>query len=295
MTQNVYDLGDLVTLTGRFFSDAALTVPADPSTVVLSIRDPARVVTTPTATRASVGVWTYSWLPAASGLYEIRWEGTGAVVAAEQEAIFVRVGITLGADLCSLAEVRQEIKINTTAVDDKIQTSITAASFAISKRYQRQFSPAGSQTYLFDVTSRLVDLAPFDLQPTPAPTLTLDPGGDNETVLDATDYRLRPIHSLSGTYYRLRLRRGLWLPSMGDFGFALLQIDGTWGFPSIDPDVRRAAIVTAASWVDRGAESYAMPNMDTDGPNPYPARPETWAIPSAAHSLLQRYERMVAA
>lgn len=290
---NTYDLGDLVALTGRFYSDAALTTLADPTDVTLSIRDPDRIITTPAVDHPGVGIFTYSWIPTKPGLHEYNWTGTGDVVSADQGPVYIKVGIDPGLELCTLAEVRQALRLQTTEQDGLIEEMIAAATVAIRNRYQREFAPAGTLTRTFEVTSTLVNLAPYDLQS--AESLTLDPGGDQETTLVATDYKLRPTHSLSGTYYLIRLRRGLVLPSMCDFGYAELAIAGEWGFPEIDKDVRRAAVITASAWVDRGAESYAMPNMDTDGPNPYPARPETWAIPSSAHSLLQRYERMVVA
>lgn len=233
--------------------------------------------------------------PDTAGVYQMIWDSPASPPNAVDDLV-VSWSALINQDLCTLPDVRAAIRIVTTAEDELIQTSISGASAAIAARYQRQFAPiADIVTEAFKVTGRLVDLCPCDLRTATPPVITLDPDGDNELVLVSTDYSLEPMRASSGTYYRLRLRRGLQLPSMSDFGYGKLTIEALWGFPAILENVRRAAVITAAAWIDRGAESYAQPNMDTDGPNPYPARPETWAIPSAAHSLLQRYERMVVA
>ena len=89
-TPNTYDVGDLIILTGRFFSDAAQTAPADPTAEVVRVKDPLGVTTTPVVTKTGTGVYTAPLTPANAGMYEIRWEGTGAVQAVAQERIFVR-------------------------------------------------------------------------------------------------------------------------------------------------------------------------------------------------------------
>lgn len=90
MTPNTYDVGDLITLTGLFYSDPAKTTPADPTLVVARVKDPLGVASTPAVTRVGVGIYTALLAPATHGMHEIRWEGTGAVQAAEQSEIFVR-------------------------------------------------------------------------------------------------------------------------------------------------------------------------------------------------------------
>lgn len=296
-TENSYDLGSLVTLGGLFYSDADETQLADPSTVTLSIRDPAGVITTPTPERVSLGTWTYAWQPTLPGMHEARWVATGDVVAANQEPVFIKVGLDTGLDLCTLADVRQALDLeDTTDRDALIQVCITAASRALARRYGRQLAVLGVQTFLFEGRGRLIDLSRCDLQNTDDLVITLDPGGDDELVLDpATDFKLRPARSDSGTYYRVLLGRSVSLPSVREFGFFDVQIVASWGFPAIDEDVRRATVITASAWIDRAVAGYEMPDVGAVGMNYVPARASTWAIPAAAHSLVQSLERVVVA
>jgi hypothetical protein len=294
--RETYDLGDLVVLTGRFYSDAALTTPANPDTVSLTIRSPAGTITTPTPiVHGSTGVYTYDWTPPAPGLYEVRWAGTGAVVSVDQQPIFISTGLDVGIDLCTLEDVRLALELETRDRDALIQTCITAASRAIARRYQRQFAVLGVQTFAFEACGTLIDLAPCDLQDTVDLAITLDPGGDSETLLASTDFKLRPARSSAGTYYRVRLARTLSLPSTSSFGFFDVSITGTWGFPAIDEDVRRACVITASAWLDRSVATYELPDVGANGMNYVPARASTWAIPAAAHTLLVGFERMVVA
>lgn len=83
-----YDTGDLVPLTFTF-RDAAGTL-TNPTTVALSIRDPDGVVTTPTPTNASAGVYIHDLTPTKAGLWEYRVVGTGAVAEAGEGALWAR-------------------------------------------------------------------------------------------------------------------------------------------------------------------------------------------------------------
>lgn len=296
MTVNAYRLGSMVTLTGRFFSDAAKTTPADPDTVVLSIRDPAGTITTPTATSSATGIWTYSWTPTLRGMHDVRWVGTGAVVSADQEAVFILEDFALGLDLTTVANVKAAITLNASTSDGLIQDLITQASAAITARYQREFAAvSGTPTRRVKVTECLVRLAPYDLRS--ASSVVLNPESSSPATLTAgTDYTLEPVaHTSLGTYTELRLSRTLSIDSTTrtNFGYALLDITGTWGAAAIPADVARACIITVAAWLDRGADVIA--GMDStvrpDGTTMSPS----WAIPFAAHSLLQKYAPVIVA
>lgn len=55
-------------------------------------------------------------------------------------------------------------------------------------------------------------------------------------------------------------------------------------------DVRRAAVITVSSWLDRGIADYT--SLVEDGRELRPDRSSTWAIPYAAHTLLQPWARL---
>lgn len=293
MTINAYRLGSLVTLTGRFYSDAAKTIPADPTTVVLTIRDPTGVVTTASPiVNAGTGVRTFSWTPTLRGMHDVRWVGTGAVVSADQEAVFLLEDFTLGADLATVANVKAAINITTSTSDALIQDLISSASRAIAARYQREFYPVGTATRRFKVDNLRVDLAPYDLRSVTTATLNPEAGGSATVLVSGTDYDLEPVNGgLLGTYTEVQLSRYLTInsTSLQAFGYANIDINGIWGPTVIPADVARACIVTVTAWLDRGADVIA--GMDStvrpDGSTMNPS----WSIPFAAHSILQRYER----
>lgn len=296
MTVNAYRLGSLVTLTGRFYSDAAKTVLADPTTVVLTIRDPSGVVTTASPlVNAGVGIRTYSWTPTLRGMHDVRWAGTGAVVTADQEAVYILEDFTLGLDLTTVANVKNAIGLTSNTSDPLIQDLITQASATITSRYQREFAAvAATPTRRIKVTGLWVDLKPYDLRSVSGAGVVLGPESASPTTLTAgTDYALQPVTTSSlGTYTELKLSNRL--PLMGsttlqNFGYALLDITGTWGAAAVPADVARACIITVAAWLDRGADVIAA--MDSTVRPDGSTMTTSWAIPSAAHRLLQVYER----
>ena len=90
---NVYDVGDLVTLTGTFTS--ALGVATDPTAIVLTIKPPSGSLITKTyalaeLTKASTGVYTYDYPITLEGEHWYRYVGTGAVTAAGETDFTVR-------------------------------------------------------------------------------------------------------------------------------------------------------------------------------------------------------------
>ena len=66
---------------------------ANPTTVVCKVRDPAGVITTPVITNDSTGIYhaDYATSLALQGTWYVRFEGTGAVVAADERSFVVDV------------------------------------------------------------------------------------------------------------------------------------------------------------------------------------------------------------
>jgi hypothetical protein len=82
------DVGDAVPLFVNFTNKAG--APTDPTTVVLTITNPAGVTTTPATTHPSTGHYEYDLLVTAAGTWDWEWTATGAVAAVERGSFTVR-------------------------------------------------------------------------------------------------------------------------------------------------------------------------------------------------------------
>lgn len=202
-------------------------------------------------------------------------------------------------DLCTIADVGVAFSLPTPTDDQLVQTLITAASRAIMARYNREFTPqADAATRTYRVDNGIVDLVAHDLRA--ATTVTLDPNGTPKVLAAGTDYKLLPINGSSlGTFTHVALSRQLTVSSSTttNFGFGELQILGNFGAFStatVPEDIRRAAVETVGSWIDRAASQYAsQPSL---GDQSFAARPDRfsgWGIPATAHRILSQYERVV--
>lgn len=85
---NIYDVGDVVTITGTFRDAGGNLV--DPTTVTASVRDPAGAVTTPPVSRSSLGVYAFTVEVDANGTWYYRLEGTGTNQSAAEGQFAVR-------------------------------------------------------------------------------------------------------------------------------------------------------------------------------------------------------------
>lgn len=85
------DIGDVATVTSTFTNAAG--APTNPTVVTLRIKKPTGTVTVvnqASLTNTSAGVWTYDVAIDTAGIWWYRFEGTGAVAAAEEDYLFVR-------------------------------------------------------------------------------------------------------------------------------------------------------------------------------------------------------------
>lgn len=270
-TPNIYDLGDLVSLTGRFYSDPALTTPADPTTVTLSLRGPSRVVTTPAPTKTSTGVYTYSWTPTAAGLWEINWTGTGAVVSADQEAVYVKVGIDLGKLYLPLDQLKATLSMGgTTFADIDLSLAISAASRTVDSLTERRFwldADANQVRYYTPTNERMVRID--DLVTLTSVQVDLAGGG---TYSDAwtlgTDFVLEPFNAPAEfpprpfETLRVRMLTGRWFPTYIEQS---IKVTGRFGWPSVPDDVVAATGILASKLLRRSREApFGIVTAGTD-------------------------------
>lgn len=88
---NEYDIGSSVQLSAAFFNNAGIL--ADPTAIALRVKDPTGTVTVYTGaqvTRQEAGIYSLNLALAHPGRYFYRFEGTGGVLAAADNMLFVR-------------------------------------------------------------------------------------------------------------------------------------------------------------------------------------------------------------
>jgi len=293
----ITQIGDTVSLATTFKVGAVLT---DPTTITLTVRDPLGVSTTytfaaATITRDSVGAYSKQIAVGTAGTWAWLWTGTGAAAGVD-EGTFTVERTLLGANLlCSVDDVKSALELSTAASDDLILGLCVAVAPAFASRCQREFIGPTGGTRSFGLRDRLLDLAPNDLRS--VTTMTLHPEESPQVLVADSDYLLLPQGgaSLGDTYQQIRFSSRLSFVSTvaREFGEARLRIVGNWGcFGSVPvaEEVRRAAVLTVSSWLDRAASEYAA-----DGGfarEIAPDRSATWAIPAAAWSLLMPWARL---
>lgn len=271
------------------------------ATVAFQMRDPRsgtfKVNTAATVDDAAGGLVSYAWGATdldTAGIFVVSWAVTvaGKPQHVQEAVIEVRAQAPGAVDLTTLAEVKTHLEISNsdTARDTMIVALIPAASRAIMGRCQRELAPrTASATRRFQVTSRVVDLAPYDLRT--VSSVTLDPAGAATVLVADVDYALAGYRAYTGTYLLLSLARGLaWQSTHYDsFGHSVVDVAGAWGAWDTDDvpeDIRRACAVTVGSWVDRAVAQYG--NLIDDATmQALPNRAATYAVPLAAYTLLQ--------
>lgn len=200
-------------------------------------------------------------------------------------------------DLVTRAELKAQLEVTTSAEDSLLDALITAASRAIARRYHREFTPkTASATRRFRVDGCLVDMSPHDLRTASAVTLHPE-SASPQTLTPSVDYVLGPVGGSLGGFTHVHLSARLDLVSnlSSSFGFAQLDVAGAWGLfdtAEVPEDIKRACIITVGAWTDRAVAEYAVPGAD-GGWEVRPDRASTWAIPSAAHRLLEPWARVV--
>lgn len=241
--------------------------------------------------------------PLVVGTYAVQWDYNVATpVAADLLVVSGAVpasSIATGTDLCALDEVKTQANIDTSADDSEIADVIRRVSAEIERWCQRQLAPrSGSVTRRFEIDSHLVNLSPFDLRGDPT-TVVLFPGTSSEQTLAASSFQARPIRGAAGSsdsvrvYLDLAVSNAVDLSASNDalyFGRGAIDVTGLWGLPSVPDDVRHAAIITAAAWLDKATSQYGGGFAD-DGARTTSPGPAGLAIPLDAKRALDPYRR----
>lgn len=213
-------------------------------------------------------------------------------------------------DLITLNEYKTllGVSLTNTRDDDKINAMIPAASRAVEKFVDRNFSPASApepRTFQYD-GGEVVDVDDFvDIT-----SITTDGGWTNGPTytLDTDEYTAMP-HRDQATddpnyYIVLHSRAGSYSPEMG---FArnldtlpyeqrpvLLTVTATWGWPSVPSDVKLAVAWTIQDSIAKPASSDLQSESISGYSRSWQAAAvgQMLAVPNRARDLLSNYERV---
>lgn len=281
-----YDQGDLWTPQATFTVNSS---PTDPTTLVVKVKDPSGAVTTITENspgtltpssspiaRVSAGVFKLTQTLNDAGYWFVRFEGAGTATGTEEHQAIVdpsefyesaQLGTRALVGLAETKDWLQQKNINTEH-DLEIASVINDISDRFHEEAGREFKVYGTnpQTRLFDVddtdcrrrTVAIGDLATFTT------VRILDADGDVVETVAAGDIvalprnrpSWEPIRRLSFTTDVLMLRPGY-----------VLEVAGTWGFPSVPGSLKRAVLDAIATTLDRDVEHYRTDLAPVTGQN----------------------------
>lgn len=145
----------------------------------------------------------------------------------------------------SLADVKAALRITDSVDDNLLASLITAASARIDNSCNRVFTQATGDRYYAPRSSFVVQID--DLASTAGLVIKSDSNGDGTyaTTWTASQYQLEPLNALAqGRPVRSirTLNNGfdqfLWPANWS--GRALVKVTGTWGWPSVPPEIVEA-------------------------------------------------------
>lgn len=203
-------------------------------------------------------------------------------------------------DLVALEDVRThlQLQVSETEQDEVIKSLITRCSRVISGHCAREFAPP-----VADATRRrrvlpdrhvdglyFVDLSPYDLRA--ATLVQLHPETAAPlTLVEGVDYIVDPVEPSDGVHTSLLLRPAslTWTSiTCQNFGFAHLDVTGSWGFEEVPEDVKHACILATVGALREHVQAFGgalQPNSLGEGVN------DAVALPPGVRGLLARHQR----
>lgn len=188
-------------------------------------------------------------------------------------------------DITTLAKVRAYQQHDATVAldnDTLVSELITRASRAFMEATGRQFRTALTAGTAVQFLYRANPMRVLHLQGYDASAITsvtMDADTTSPTVLAATEYRKLPIPRKHGVI------NALYLPNHdGSAEGRVVEVVGTWGWPTVPGDVEQAVIDTVVHWLDRQTPGGQLgdENMDRFGPVMFP---------SSARQVMFRYRQ----
>lgn len=302
---SVPDVGDLWHLANTFYSDAAETAPADPTSVTLTIRDPRGVIVDASSavSRETLGLYSYDWTPLVGGTHEIQWAGAGDIQVTAPETIIVRSGLDQA--FATTQYIQGVLGSTGQGNPDLIARLALVCSEHIMQHCDRRFLPytGVASTKRFRIPrhqGHQISLAPWDCQAGQPVTIVSDPAGSNTTLVLDADYYLAPENSPWGIADRIQFQVPLhsqfpmgatWgTPLYGYDRPVIVGVTATWGWSSIPPQVAEAC----AYWVRdllRAVSAYPQNAQIED----ITANLVDGTIPAIVRQLLAPFRHMVVA
>lgn len=196
------------------------------------------------------------------------------------------------ADLILLSEYKAAVNLAGSSDDGKISAAISYASDFIGREYEREFiapTPAtATRRFRVDEGAGFIDLTPYDLRS--LTSVMLHPESSAPVALGSSSYQL--AYPANDLYGGIELSRLLVVVSEHQisFGYALADVTGTWGFPSVPASVKRGCIefvralvnVDPGQWAAIGDEGVRDSGSGVQG---------TYAIPASARRWLDPFRR----
>jgi hypothetical protein len=206
-------------------------------------------------------------------------------------------------DLCSLSDVRLALEMPAadTSRDSYCSALIAIYSQAIINEVNREFAPVtgsvGTPTtrrFRLEAGQYRMDLDPYDLQT--VTSVVANPESASPVTLTETDqYILQPITKPDGVFTSVEFSRMLATmyssTTMVRYGFAMVDVSGVWGFPSVPAQVKQACILAVTSAMRRDVSAFGM---DVDEAMQLATeRSSSYGLPPASRRLLNSYRRHV--
>jgi hypothetical protein len=295
-----YPLDQPVRLTFRTYSDSAQTVPADPTTVSVQVRDAAGVETTFTwaasqVVKDSTGVFHYDYTPAAAGHYDFHWKATGTVATAldggfDVEAKYADIAVSVN-DLLTLTEAKSAVNTTTTA-GSQYDAELRALIAAVSQRLDEMLGPVvqrtvtethdGGQSWITPASTPVFSVTSLtEYSNTTAQVLA----AETNTTKTAYDYLL-DSDGRHGVWIRRRSTNSDACFPVGRRNVSLVYVAGRYAnTATVGSRFKEAAAITLAHlW--RSEQGFAG---FTSGPDEFGNQilGVPWAIPRRAIQLVQ--------
>jgi hypothetical protein len=247
MTTSTYELGSAVEFTVTFLNDS--DTPTDPTVVKFLTQSPDGTVTTYTygtdseVTKADTGDFVCIVVLDESGLWRIRWEGTGAVAATFSDAVYITSPFDESVDLfASVTDLNSYTHMDFDPGDPFATMALAASSSAIRKYCEQTLTFVEDDEVIIDGTGSDMLILPE------YPVSDVSEVSIDDVVLDEDEYALI---ATSGMVFR---KSGVWPITRQS-----VAVTYSHGYIVLPTDLKLLCVVAAArSLLQDGASTESV-------------------------------------